>query len=92
MDYFYPTITSDYPLDSIFQDVERFCASAEVQDNTGSKTDLLYSTGVILEHFSGIVKNGRKPSERNAWFQDQWNETDTYLPYFDRFNYIFSNK
>ncbi|MEM7181102.1 MAG: hypothetical protein AAF518_09325 [Spirochaetota bacterium] len=92
MDYFYPTITSDYPLDSIFQDVERFCASAEVQDNSGGKSDLLYSTGVILEHFSGVVEQGRKPSEQNAWFQDQWNETDTYLPYFDRFNYIFSTK
>lgn len=92
LSYFNKTVRSDYSINALIWDLERFCVSAEVQMATKDKKDLFYSTAVLLEQFGGLVENGRKASYPDAYFSDQWNSAEKYNSYFDRLNFILSVK
>jgi hypothetical protein len=92
LSYFYDTIRSDYSIDNLLVDLQRFTRSTEVQSKSSDKNDLFYSVGAILSQFSVLVERGVKAAEVDAYFSDHWNVGDGGSTYFDVFNYFLSSK
>lgn len=91
MDFFYTQVRSDFPIEAVWIDLERFFTSSMIQKQTRDKNDLFYNISEICNLFSQLLRAPKRPMNAEYWFVDQVNRYNE-LSLFDRFNFLFSKK
>ena len=91
-EYMQAKMYSDYSLDDLIQELERFANDPIIQSRDYNLNNILFASGTLIKQFADIGEFGRKMDVGGYIFEDRWNITESGSSLFDRMHFILSRK